>query len=84
LDEAMNGLLETNDPGRASSHGRIGLSSTDGATDPVSAATALGATGTPAVSSAGNPPRTTDTRWKPARINCSATRALVASSGQSQ
>ena len=44
----------------------------------------LGATGTPAVNRAGNPPRTTDTRVKPAFINCSATRALVASSGQSQ
>ena len=44
----------------------------------------LGATGTPAVTRAGNPPRTTDTRVNPARINCSATRALLASSGQSQ
>jgi hypothetical protein len=44
----------------------------------------LGATGTPTVNRAGSPPRTTDTRVNPACINCSATRALEASSGQSQ
>lgn len=46
--------------------------------------TSLGATDTPASISPWNPPRTTDTRLYPACISCSATRALVASSGQSQ
>ena len=48
------------------------------------AVTAFGVTATPASMSPGNPPRTTDTRLNPACINCSATRALVASSGQVQ